>query len=172
MGGFGSGYQGPRKQLVENSLTLSISDMMRLGAIVPGKRNGGQWSWNFPGKMPHARIGYVADVRTVEGAALRLFYEANGHPVDNVVKLTSTRPHFGGRRWWFICPAVGADGRTGRRVAKLHLPPGERYFASRRAHGLTYRSCRESGQFRAISGRLAKQLQMDPVMLSRAMKEL
>ena len=55
----------------------------------------------------------------------------------------TTRPHFGGLRWWFVCP------RSGRRAAKLHLPPGGKYFAHREAYGLTYRSCQESGKFRS-----------------------
>ena len=67
---------------------------------------------------------------------------------------------------------MGANGQTGRRVANLHLPPGERYFGSREAHGLTYRSCRESGQFTAIALHLAEQLQMDPAVVRRALKEL
>jgi hypothetical protein len=48
-------------------------------------------------------------------------------------------PHYGGRRWWFICPVKKI------RAAKLHLPPGATQFASRNAHNLTYRSSRESG---------------------------
>jgi hypothetical protein len=51
----------------------------------------------------------------------------------------STVPHYGGRRWWFICPIKKI------RVAKLFLPPGATQFASRKAHDLTYRSCRQSG---------------------------
>jgi hypothetical protein len=48
-------------------------------------------------------------------------------------------PHYGGRRWWFICPIKKI------RVAKLYLPPGATQFASRKAHDLTYRSVQESG---------------------------
>ena len=61
---------------------------------------------------------------------MRLRYTANGNPVDYRVRLTSTRPNFGGLRWWFVCPLVR------RRVAKLYLPPGQIYFGSREAYGL------------------------------------
>ena len=56
-----------------------------------------------------------------------------------MVRLVSTRPNYGGRRWWFVCPLVG------RRVAKLYLPPGARLFGSGDAYGLTYAFCQASG---------------------------
>ena len=70
---------------------------------------------------------------------LRLRYNADGERVDCMVRLVSTRPNYGGRRWWFVCPLVG------RRVAKLYLPPGGRLFGSREAYGLTYAFCQASG---------------------------
>ena len=51
----------------------------------------------------------------------------------------TTRPNYGGRRWWFLCPLVR------RRAAKLYLPPGGRLFGSREAYGLTYAFCQASG---------------------------
>jgi hypothetical protein len=47
-------------------------------------------------------------------------------------RLTTTRPPFGGLRWWFVCPA------TGRLCAKLFLPLGRRQFLSRTAYRLGY----------------------------------
>jgi len=59
------------------------------------------------------------------------------------VRLTTTRPRFGGLRWWFLCPLL-SDGRPcGRRVGKLYLPPRGRYFGCRQCHNLTYKSCQE-----------------------------
>ena len=54
------------------------------------------------------------------------------------VALTTTRPYFGGRRWWFLCPV------SGRRVRCLHLAPHSPRFASRAALGLGYKVQRES----------------------------
>ena len=89
-------------------------------------------------------------------AWMRLRYTANGNPVDYRVRLTSTRPSFGGLRWWFLCPLARIDGDPPRRVAKLYLPPGQIYFGSREAHGLTYTSCQESHDrlFRRIAAEL------------------
>jgi hypothetical protein len=40
--------------------------------------------------------------------------------VDYKVKLVTTKPNYGGHRWWFICPIVRRDGGPPRRVAKLY----------------------------------------------------
>src|SRR5262249_61760480 len=58
-------------------------------------------------------------------------------PLDYDIDLATTRPRFGGLRWWFLCP--GCDGRVG----KLYLPPGERLFSCRKCHDLTYTSCQQ-----------------------------
>ena len=54
------------------------------------------------------------------------------------IRLRATRPHYGGRRWWFECPACG------RRCFKMCLPPGARVFACRGCYDLTYRSAQEA----------------------------
>jgi hypothetical protein len=54
-----------------------------------------------------------------------------------------------------ICPIVRRDGGPPRRVAKLYLPSGGKYFGSREAYGLTYTSCQESGKSRGLFRRLA-----------------
>jgi hypothetical protein len=75
------------------------------------------------------------------------------------VGLTTTRPRFGGLRWWFVCPLVKNDVPCGRRVGKLYLPPGGRYFGCRTCYDLTYTSCQEShkydGLFRLMPRTLA-----------------
>lgn len=50
------------------------------------------------------------------------------------VGLTPTRPFFGGRRWWALCPACG------RRARILYRPHGSRLFACRLCCRLTYTS--------------------------------
>lgn len=47
--------------------------------------------------------------------------------------------------WWFLCPVKDSLGRRrcGRRIGKLHLPPGEAYFGCRDCHELTYQSWQE-----------------------------
>jgi hypothetical protein len=71
------------------------------------------------------------------------------------VELTTTRPRFGGLRWWFVCPLLVSGRPCRRRVGKLYLPPRARYFGCRHCYDLTYTSCQESrkydGAFRFMS---------------------
>lgn len=172
MGGYGSGYQGSKKAAVEDGLTLSISDLVRKKAVVPGSRTYGTWMWSYTGRESHAQIGYAADLSSPNGATMRLTYTTNGVPMDYVVQLVSTVPTYGGRRWWFLCPIARADGGPSRRVSKLHLPPGARYFGSRQAYRLTYESCRESGKYASLHRRLASDLGMDAASVRRSLKRL
>ena len=50
------------------------------------------------------------------------------------LSFTTTRLHFGGVRYWFICP------NCNRRVAKLFKPKSERNFGCRYCYNLTYKS--------------------------------
>jgi hypothetical protein len=86
-----------------------------------------------------------------------------------LVRLACTRPHFGGRRWWFVCPIARGDDKPPRCVAHLYLPSGGRYFGSRQAYGLTYRSCQESGKNAALYGRLAAEMGTDAATIRRAL---
>lgn len=63
------------------------------------------------------------------------------------VDLVATVPNYGGQRWWFICPVRACR----RRVRKLYLAPGEKYFACRRCCDLNYTSQREDDMNRALS---------------------
>jgi hypothetical protein len=54
------------------------------------------------------------------------------------VWLSTSRPHFGGLRYWFCCP------QTGELAAKLYLPLGGHRFLSREAYRLAYACQRET----------------------------
>jgi len=97
-------------------------------------------------------------------ASLILDFKVRGHVVKQTIKLTTTKPYYGGQRWWFVCPILGS------RASKLYLPPGQQTFASRKAYGLTYQSCRESGQYRSLYKLLGAQTGIDPKNVERLMK--
>ena len=89
-------------------------------------------------------------------------------PTHYTVTLVSTVPHYGGRRWWFICPIKKI------RVAKLYLPPGATTFASRQAYGLTYRSCQKGFRLeraRRSTERLARQMAKNEAKLRDLLKQ-
>jgi hypothetical protein len=137
MGGQGSGWQRGRKTTVEDGLILSIKDLAAIGALNPGCPKG-TLRWRFGGTTI-AVIEYSSSLCSDGTGTLWLRYTADGERMYYTVTLVSTMPHYGGRRWWFICPIKKI------RVAKLYLPPDATQFASRQAHGLTYRSCQQSG---------------------------
>jgi hypothetical protein len=90
--------------------------------------------------------------------------------VDYKVRLVTTRPTYGGLRWWFLCPLQRHDGGPAPRAGKLYLPPGGRYFGSRVAYGLTYTSCQESRKFEGLYRRLAANMGIDAALVRDALK--
>lgn len=148
MGGSGSGtwYRWSKKTVVEDGLTLNLFKLVREKTIIPGKQVSGSLIWRSvrTGEKT-ASISYEANMFNPYAAWMRLHYTSDGKPMDYKVRLTTTRPHYGGLRWWFICPANGS------RVAKLHSPPGGDLFASREAYRLGYQSQQESPMFRYLS---------------------
>ena len=134
MGGRGSGWQGERKTTVEAGLILDIKKLVAMGALVPGAYRRGSLT-----SRCGSEFEYESELRQDGTGSLFLRCVGPGQQFCHWVSLCSTVPHYGGRRWWFICPIKKI------RVSKLYLPPGATQFASRKAYDLTYRSVQESG---------------------------
>jgi hypothetical protein len=175
MGGFGSGRWGlhTRADTVESCRFLDANRWMREGILKADVWHGGSWAWfRDAAKTEHtASIGY--EVNTFDTPPwVRLFYTLTrtGGAVDYRVGLVTTRPHFGGLRWWFLCP-LSVNGRTcGRRVAKLYLDG--RYFGCRQCHGLTYTSCQESHKLDGLYRAMAQNLGWEEADVRRGMRAL
>jgi hypothetical protein len=133
------------ERLVEYALTLNIDQIMKAiktGGAHSGLPISGQLCWTFKAGQCsvanfEARLGFL------DGYVQLDFPVADGPTqgsldVKQRISLTTTRPRFGGTRWWFICPV------NGERVGRLYLPPGASQFASRRAYGLAYACQTES----------------------------
>ena len=149
MGGYGSGRQWGRS-VVEDARILDVDRLGQEGVIAPDLMCSGFRCWTDAATGEEvAAIRYEVETSADTGS-LRLQYtitkRATGEkcPMDYRVELVTTRPHFGGVRWWLLCPL------SGRSVRKLYLHSVSDYFASREALGLTYRSCRESEADRAM----------------------
>jgi hypothetical protein len=155
---------------VEDCLTLSAASLVRRKALVAGARTSGTWCWTVRGRGGGARHDRLRGRPARPGRRLApAALPRGGEPVDHRVRLAATRPAYGGLRWWFVCPLARRDGGPPRRVAKLHLPPGGRYFGGRAAHGLTYASCQESGRFRGLFRHIAAELGTDEAGVRRAL---
>ncbi|MCB2079335.1 MAG: hypothetical protein KDE55_16765 [Novosphingobium sp.] len=110
-------------------------------------------------RIRHAKsISYVAHMDSPGLERLELTsWRGTGDDREHVtqtVQLSFTQPHFGGKRWWMLCPFRGL------RVGKLYLPAGGDRFASRQAWRLGYASQRMAERdrpFEALS-RLQRKL--------------
>ena len=157
MGGSGSGRTSYRS-LVEQAVSLDLPLLMRRGWVRDGL-NGVVKLRVATGDGQHMPIRLSSDLIYPYEGWLDLRYPRvlpSGKRVEvkQRIKLKVTEPHFGGRRWWMICP------HSGRKAAKLYLPPGGDTFAHREAWRLAYRSQRADAHAKAFQrlNRLQRQL--------------
>jgi hypothetical protein len=173
MGGPGSGnhyhwWRLGRKTTVEECRALDLRELARKGAFVPWYC--GSLSW-FRGEQEMGSIGYqVVPTEGGEKLLLVLSYrwssdEKESQSIKVPIFLETTRPHFGGLRWWGRCPLEVGGVPCRRRVAKLYLPPGSRYFGCRQCHQLTYHSAQTH------DGRVSR-LRRNPALLAALMENL
>ena len=150
MGGFGSGRDGySAKTTVEECRNIDATRWQQEGILRPFCSSyGGRWIWSDPvTKEERASIGYQSECNATAGT-VHLDYtitrQGEKIPMDYTVRLATTRTPWGKLRWWFICPLVVNGRACSRRVRKLYLPGGGKYFGCRHCYNLTYTSCQES----------------------------
>ena len=142
MGGQGSGRwrDHVKAQVVEDCLFLDTA-MLRRDGLLDGCFVEGTFTWTSSSGKVVGSARYSLE-HSADGTLLRLVFCVEAQyrlgVVENQVKLERTRPHYGGQRWWFLCPICGTLAR------RLFLPPNESGFGCRRCRHLTYRSCQES----------------------------
>ncbi len=153
MGGPGSGEwdRWNVKTTVEECISIDVKQLARERALRFGTWGSVNWG--------NGDVMSVA-LQTVLGPAgdrvLQVSYvwqdSEEGDPEDIVIpiRLQTTQPHLGGVRWWFTCPLIVDGVACERRVGRLHLPPGDRYFGCQICHDLTYRSCQQSHQLERL----------------------
>lgn len=158
MGGYGSGRNGGRPT-ADMSLRVDIAWMIRTNRAVPGSKTWGSLSWSYGDSDPAGTVGYQCDMTDLEGSFLKLNYtrtpyNAEPEKVEQHIWLDYTQPHYGGKRWWILCPYKHI------RCGKLYLPGGGDRFASRKAWRLGYHSQRVAHRDRAFEKlfRLQKKL--------------
>jgi hypothetical protein len=171
MGGYGSGnhyhwWRHGKKTIVEDCLSLDANRWMREGILSNGSERNGSWQWTYHDGRRFV-VNYQVTIWEMDEPALRLWYSwawtATGEKesADYWVRLAATSQHFGGQRWWFVCP-LGVNGvACNRRVGKLYLPPGGRTFGCRHCHELTYKSCQESRKYDSLHRFMAERFGED-----------
>src|SRR6185295_9572259 len=138
MGGIGSGRYGGRPT-TDMALRIDLAWMLRAGHAHPGRLLRGELHWTCSGEAVGS-INYVAHMDEPGRERLELFYNRNDgdecRHVRQTVQLCHTLPHYGGKRWWMLCPYCNL------RVGKLYMPFGGDRFASRQVWRLGYNSQR------------------------------
>ena len=148
MGGYGSGRWGShvKKDTVEDCRVLDASRWTREKFFREDARVSGMWQWTDASTgEERSALGYEVNAAAEPPyARLRYSLTRTGENLDYQISLERTRPRLGGKRWWFICPLVTNGGACGRRVGKLYLPPGGKYYGCRHCYSLTYESAQTS----------------------------
>jgi hypothetical protein len=136
------------------SFVLSVKGLLgRLprGAVVGGTVTfrGGRWG--------ELAVEVRGDTTDPAAPYLELTHDTRNGPAQRItyrVRLATTRPRYGGERWWFVCPA------TGGRAFKLYLPNGGRRFLSRAGYRLGYAVTREDriARYQRRAGRILAKL--------------
>jgi len=137
------------RNTVEDCKSIDIPWLSRHGYFGGFKTGGIAWK-NAAGEVISSiGIQVSVDERNFGGNYVRLFYTQTNNftnektELDYKVELITTPCNFGGVRYWFICPLVINGRPCGRRVGKLYLPPGGKYFGCRHCYNLTYRCQKE-----------------------------
>ncbi len=162
MGGFGSGrwLWHTRKTTVEECLILDLNRVFQITDLKEKRFAAGTLEWSRNGGEAFSRISYTINIFSEADAAMRLEYTRTQtkEAVDYKVKLITSKQNFGGVRWWFVCPLVVNNRVCSKRVGKLYLPSGAKYFGCRHCYDLTYTSSLESRQFDGLWKSLAADL--------------
>src|SRR5262249_31636531 len=89
------------RHFVECALTLNIDQLIRAGGLRTWPTSG-QLSWTL-GPRQSTSVNFQAHL-VIPNGYLQLDFMVFGRPIRQTIVLATTGPHFGGRRWWFICP--------------------------------------------------------------------
>jgi hypothetical protein len=148
----------PRNRVcLQDGLKLDLNDLARKGFVKRGANIGARGiSWSNSRQGQVARGVISADMTKSTNAWFRI---AIGSFVQQIALVSRPR-HFGGRQYFFVCPA------TGRLATVLWMPPGAARFCSRQAWGrqVAYRSQFQSASDRAYQERIKARLigDLDP----------
>lgn len=163
MGGIGSGgwYRWGKKANIDGGIKLDLRELIRRGFVKAGFSSSiciMRWVSSFDGSETSS-VSYDYNLQGREHGLFTLRYKVNESENINLpIQIASTKPNYGGRRYWFICPLSKHGRPCQRRVAKLYLPVGASLFGCRHCHDLPYRSQSLSAHDRSLQR--AQQLHM------------
>ena len=161
-----------RGTVEECTIQLSAEDCLRDGLFALSPGNTGFIGWqSTPDGAPLGRLNYEIRHYGPDGRAICFLRQALTFDGSlrmgsgQTLPVTTTRPHFGGKRYWFRC-------ECGRRSGRLYLTAGETLFRCRLCCDLTYQSAQEHktrrGLLRPIIEQYARDVQRLTARRARA----
>jgi len=123
---------------VEECGVLDVAELPR--PVIPPEPDPEEARWHkfmYPNGRPNPSVGVSS-------------LWADGQRTYASIKLTTTIPHFGGVRYWYVCP------QCRRRVRKLYTTDADRVYACRHCWGLAY-ECQHRKSARQKFFRLLRQ---------------
>lgn len=134
----GRWYRWNKKNTTTDCLAFDMANFAKSVDLTTARV--GSWLWTFTSGR-QSSVSYTV----VPDQGVRLSYTANGQDYSYLVRLATTTPHYGGVRYWWLCP------HCGRRVRILYS--GGR-FLCRRCHNLTYETAQSGDLLTTIDNRL------------------
>lgn len=138
-------YYFDAKTTVEQATQLSIFKLKEFGLL--GGLCSSTLTWT---RRPSGTKNSIGILVNTEELYVRVNYTITNRWTDEKsdyeykISLTTTPCHFGGVRYWFICPLSRNGIYCGRRVGTLYLASGGNYFGCRHCYDLSYESRNES----------------------------
>lgn len=133
------------KTTVEEATQLNIFKLKEFGFLSGYRAGTLTWTRSLTGHQ--SSIGICVDIHSLYAKVN--YTNTNGitgekTDCDYKISLVTSPCHFGGVRYWFICPLVVNGRYCGRRVGTLYLASGGKYFGCRHCYDLSYNSRNES----------------------------
>jgi len=134
-----------RKTRVDEARSIDILDLQHNGVFSKGLG----WSWTSSWSRNGEKIASIS-YRVVAGdngpTGLRFLYTITDKDTDEkkdynyIIPVTPTPCHYGGERWWFVCPLVVNGHACRQRCRIIYIPTGAEYLGCRECYQLTYES--------------------------------
>jgi len=145
------------KTTVEECRAISIFNLKKWGCLKNTWQNGGiVWKSGLDEKENSVNYTLNLTERYFElNYRIKDAWSDEWEQVSHKYPLITTPCHYSGQRYWFECSLYKNGYYCGRRVAKLYLGGGCKYFACRHCLELSYDSCNQNhhGKF-ALFGKL------------------
>lgn len=164
-------YSFSNRKTVEDCKSLNMFWLNRQGYLCGSWRGTITWENAFGEVTSSIGIEVSVNRKGFGEDYVRLFYTQTDRftgekkkDFDYRIELVTTPCHFGGVRFWFICPLIVNESYCGRRVGKLYLPGNATYFGCRHCYNLTYGSCKEH------DSRVSALMKLPPTVLGKLLE--